>query len=64
MFAVHSEKPWVRFDCMGLVPLLNGARVTALSGIDAVIEKSSGAWLTFRRHGPVSDDACLVWNLK
>ncbi len=63
LFGVHPGKSWVRFDCMGLVPLLNGARVTALSGIEAVIEKSSGARLTFRPRTMAPDEACLVWEL-
>ncbi len=49
---------------MGLVPLLNGARILALSDTEATIEKPNGARLTFRRHGPVPDEACLVWSLK
>ncbi len=64
LFGVHPVKPWVRFDHMGLVPLLNGARVTALSDIEAVIEKPSGARLTFRRRAMVSNEACPVWGLK
>ncbi len=64
LFGVHPVKPWVRFDHMGLVPLLNGARVTALSDIEAVVEKPNGARLTFRRRAMVPDEACLLWNLK
>ncbi len=64
LFGVHPVKPWVRFDCMGLVPLLNEARVTALSDIEAVIEKPSGARLTFRRRGQVPDETCLIWELE
>ncbi len=51
LFGVHPEKPWARFNCMGLVPLLNGARVTALSDTEAVIEKPNGARLTYHRRG-------------
>ncbi len=64
LFGVHPEKPQVRFDCMGLVPLLNGAGVTALSDIEAVIETPSGARVTFRRRGQVPDEACLIWELE
>ncbi len=64
LFGVHPVKPWVRFDHMGLVPLLNGARVTALSDIEAVIEKPSGARATFRRCGQVPSEARPVWSLK
>ncbi len=63
LFGVHRTRPWVRFDCMGIVPLLNGAKVTALSDIEAVIEKPSGAQLTFRRRGQVPDVTCLIWEL-
>ncbi len=64
LFGVHPVKPWVRFDHMGLVPLLNGARVTALSDIEAVIEKPSGARLTFRKRGQASAEICLIWELE
>ena len=63
LFGVHPEKPWVHFDCMGLVPLLNGARVTALSDIEAVIEKPNGSRVTFRKRGQVPDETCPVWGL-
>ena len=49
---------------MGLVPLLNGAKVVALSDIEAVIEKPNGTRMTFRRRGQVPFETCLVWNLK
>ena len=64
LFGVHRERPWARLDVMGLVPLLDGARVTALSATEAVIEKPSGARLTFRRRGQVADEACLIWELE
>ncbi len=63
LFGVHPEKPQARFDCMGLVPLLNGAKVTALSDLEAVIEKPSGARLTFRPRTMAPDEACLIWEL-
>ena len=64
LFGVHPEKPWVRFDCMGLLLILNGGRVTALSDTEATIEKPNGAWVTFRRRGQVPDEACLIWELE
>jgi len=64
LFGVHPEKPWVRLDCMGLVPLLNGGSVTVLSNTEAVIEKPNGTRLTFRRRAMVSDEVYLLWNLK
>ena len=64
LFGVHPVKPWVRFDCMGLVPLLNGALVVALSETGAVVENSSGARLTFCRRGQASTEMCLIWELE
>ncbi len=64
LFGVHPEKPWVRYDHMGLVAVLNGARVIALSDIEAVIEKPNGARATFRRRGQVPDQTCLIWELE
>ncbi len=64
LFGVHPVKPWARIDVMGLVPLLNGGRVTALSNVKAVIEKPSGARVTFRRRGQVSTEVCLIWELE
>ena len=64
LFGVHPVKPWVRFDAMGLVPLLNGGSVTVLSNTEAVIEKPNGTRLTFRRRAMVSDEVYLLWNLK
>ena len=64
LFGVHPGKPWVRFDFIGLVPLLNGAKVVALSEGQAVIEKPSGARLTFRRRVQAPDEACLIWDAR
>ncbi len=64
LFGVHRHRPQVRLDCMGLVPLLQGREVGALSEAAAVIEKPSGAQLMFRGRGQVPDEACPVWGLK
>ncbi len=49
LFGVHPTKPTVRFDCMGLVPLLRGRAVVALTDDSAAIKTASGGSLTFRR---------------
>ena len=64
LFGVHPEKPWERFDAAGLVPVLNGAAIVALSNTEAVIEKPSGARVTWRRRGQVPGGACLIWELE
>ena len=64
LFAVHPVKPWVRFDVMGLVPLLQGRRITALSESRAEIRDHGGGKLTYRRAPRASpSEACLVWEL-
>ena len=63
LFGVHRERPWVYFDCMGLVPLLNGGKVVTLSDFEAMIEKPSGARMTFRRRARVPDETCQVWEM-
>ena len=64
LFGVHCERPWVRFDCMWLVPVLDGGRAMALSDTEAVIERPSGALVTFRRRVMVPSETCLLWHLK
>lgn len=64
IFGVHRERPWARFDCMGLVPILNGAAIVALSDTEAAIEKPKGTRVTFRRRGQVPDETCLIWELE
>ncbi len=64
LFGAHPEKPLERFDCAGLVLVLNGAAIVALSDTEAVIEKPSGARLTFRKRGQASPEMCLIWELE
>ncbi len=64
LFGVHPARPRERFDAMGLVPLLAAAKVVALSEGQAVIEKPSGARLTFHKRGRVPDETCLIWELE
>jgi hypothetical protein len=50
VFGVHPVVPASRFDAMGLVPLLHGNEVIALTGSTATIRAPSKAILTFRRN--------------
>ncbi len=59
LFGVHPTAPTARFDCMGLVPLLRGRAVLALTEDSAAIKVASGGSLTFRRRGAPA--RCLVW---
>ncbi len=49
LFGAHSIKPTVRFDSLGLVPLLKGRPLLALTDDSAAIKTASGGSLTFRR---------------
>jgi hypothetical protein len=62
LFGVHPAAPAARFDVMGLLPLLRGASVVALTKDDARMRRPSGAMLTFRRvaqAGAVLVTSCL-----
>ncbi len=61
LFGVHPTMPTVRFDCMGLVPLLQGRAVSALTKDSAAIKTASGRSLTFRRRASPPAERCLVW---
>ena len=64
VFGVHHTHPWARLDRMGLVPLLQGREVAALSNDRASI-KTAGSWtLGYRRkNDPSPDGICLLWEL-
>ncbi len=51
LFGADYYKPYARIDKGGLVLLLNGNRVVAISADVAGIETRSGARLTYRRRG-------------
>ncbi len=61
LFGVHPTKPTVRFDCMGLVPLLRGRAVLAITEDSAAIRTASGGSLTFRKRAVMPAERCLVW---
>ena len=47
LFGAHSKAPAARFSCMGLLLLVNGGRVIAITAETAVIQQQSGARLTY-----------------
>jgi len=60
IFGVHPAAPAARFDAIGIVPLLAGRRVTAMSEHSAAIATSNGAPLIHR--GRARAAVCL-WDL-
>ncbi len=61
LFGAHPTKPTARLDCAGLVPLLRGRAVLALTEDSAAIKTASGRSLTFGRRIPPPTERCLVW---
>ncbi len=63
LFGVHAAAPHARLDGMGLVPLLSGRPVIALTEESAAIKANSGGTLTFRRRRAWPPGRCLIWEL-
>ena len=58
LFGVHPTAPTARFDVMGLIPILRGRSVCALTEKTATIDCKSGAKLT--RYPPTGAGAVLI----
>ncbi len=63
LFGVHPTSPIARLDCRGLVPLLRGRSLLALTVTTAAIEAQPSASLTYRRKAVRVVDQCPVWDL-
>jgi hypothetical protein len=66
LFGCHRRAPWGRIQGMGLVLLLHGDPLAALTASEAVIRRPSGAHQTWRRkqRDPLHPaERCLVWEL-
>jgi hypothetical protein len=63
LFGADRNRPFARIDRTGLLWLLNGDRVIALTENTATIETRTGARQTFRRK-PSEPDRVLPWELE
>ncbi len=63
LFGVHNEAPHARFDGMGLVPLLDGRPIVAITKDSAVITVASGGVQIYRRRATWPEGCCLIWEL-
>ena len=66
LFGCHRRAPWGRIQGMGLVLLLHGDPLAALTASEAVIRRPSGAHQTWRRKPAdplLAAERCLVWEL-
>ncbi len=61
VFGVNPAGPAVRYDGMGLVPLIGGHRVVAITADSARIESGPGRFQTYRRRP--SPGAVALWEL-
>jgi hypothetical protein len=66
LFGCHRRAPWGRIQGMGLILLLQGDEIAALTATEAVIRTPTGAHQTYRRRpaDPLHPaERCLVWEL-
>ena len=66
LFGCCRRAPWGRIQGMGLVLLLRGDEIAALTATEAVIRSRTGARQTYGRrpHDPLHPaERCLVWEL-
>jgi hypothetical protein len=66
LFGCHRGAPWSRIDAMGLVLLLHGRDLAAMTASEAAIRTASGTCLTYRRKDgdPLHPaERCLIWEL-
>jgi|SRR6185437_4680802 len=64
LFGCDRTRPFARVDRAGLLWLLNGNRLVALSPSTAVIATPSGSRLTYHRRARSAAEATLVWELE
>lgn len=62
VFAVHPEKPEARVDMAGLVWLIDGSEVVAISADTAKLRHKRGAVLSYYRR-PRGEPLVMVWEL-
>ena len=66
LFGCHRRAPWGRIQGMGLVLLLRGDQIAALTATEAAIRTQTGAHQTYRRKpsDPLHPgERCLGWEL-
>lgn len=67
LFGCHRHAPWGRIQGMGLVLLLRGQELAALTGTAGVIRTATGVHQTYHRkpRDPLHPaERCLIWELE
>ena len=62
IWGCHRDKPYERIDCAGLLWLLNGNEIVAMTTGTATVRTRTGAIQTFRRR-VIPPDTVLAWDL-
>ena len=63
VFGVHPNVPATATHCMGLVPLINGGQVVAITADSARLQTPLGAIQTFQRRLAIPPNAIALWEL-
>jgi hypothetical protein len=66
LFGCHRHAPWRRIQGMGLVLLMRGDGIAALTATEVVVRTATGARQSYRRKpsDPLHPaERCLVWDL-
>jgi hypothetical protein len=63
IFGCDRERPFVRLDRAGLIWLINGGKLIAMTADSATIERQSGARQTYRRVSAEPSCIALAWEL-
>jgi len=63
LFGCDRDHPFARLDSAGLLWLLNGDTLVALSSEIAVIERVTGARQTYRRRPPRDGEVSPAWEM-
>jgi hypothetical protein len=64
IFGVDRHRPFARIDRLGLIWLIDGGKLAALTADTATIERASGARLTYRRMVVEPGHVVLAWELE
>jgi hypothetical protein len=62
LYGVDADLPYARIDGFGLLPVLNGGRIVALTADVAILETPGGARQSYRRQ-PDRPGRVLVWEV-
>jgi hypothetical protein len=62
VFGVNPDAPTARFDCMGLIMLLNRCEIAGIDPEGADLVSAAGAHQRFRRR-PLSPGTVSLWQL-